>query len=70
LSLPLAFNTQLDSIPSGARYLSIAPAQVARWQERLGGKTKPRIGLIWSAGNWGGVFERVRADLIHHIPRV
>ena len=23
-----------------------------------------------SAGNWGGVFERVRADLIRHIPRV
>jgi tetratricopeptide (TPR) repeat protein len=48
LSLPLAFNTRLDSIPSGARYISIAPEQVARWQEKLGVKTKARIGLVWS----------------------
>jgi TPR repeat/Glycosyltransferase family 9 (heptosyltransferase) len=48
LSLPLAFNTTLDSIPHAARYLAADPMKIAFWQACLGEKAKPRVGLAWS----------------------
>jgi tetratricopeptide (TPR) repeat protein len=48
LSLPLAFKTELDTIPADVPYIHADPARVALWQSRLGQKTKPRIGLVWS----------------------
>lgn len=48
MSLPLACNSTLQSIPAGIPYLESDPHKVAAWQERLGAKTKPRIGLTWS----------------------
>src|SRR5262249_51226211 len=48
LSLPLAFRTELDSIPDGVPYLRSDAARVQAWRQRLGAKTKPRIGLVWS----------------------
>jgi tetratricopeptide (TPR) repeat protein len=48
LSLPLAFKTELDSIPGGAGYLRSDPRRLMQWQARLGEKTRPRIGLAWS----------------------
>ncbi|MBV8211036.1 MAG: tetratricopeptide repeat protein [Burkholderiaceae bacterium] len=47
LSLPLAFGTELSSIPAGA-YLSAEPSRIERWQSSLGEKRRPRIGLTWS----------------------
>jgi tetratricopeptide (TPR) repeat protein len=48
LSLPLAFGTRLETIPSSTPYLQ-APAQASKaWQARLGPKSRPRIGLVWS----------------------
>jgi tetratricopeptide (TPR) repeat protein len=47
LSLPLAFGTRLDTIPSTTPYLR-APAQGRGWEARLGPKDRPRIGLVWS----------------------
>jgi hypothetical protein len=71
MSLPLAFNTRLNSIPSATRYLSVSAAQIARWQERLGEKTKPRIGLTWS-GSAANRRDRDRslrlADLMPQLP--
>jgi len=48
LSLPLAFGTRHDSIPSAVPYLRAAADAVAAWSARLGTKTRPRIGLVWS----------------------
>jgi tetratricopeptide (TPR) repeat protein len=48
LSLPLAFATRLDTIPPETRYLSSDPTRVSKWQGKLGDKTLPRIGLVWS----------------------
>lgn len=48
MSLPLAFGTELHSIPSTSGYLHADPQRVRRWQERLGPRVKPRIGLQWS----------------------
>lgn len=50
MSLPFVFDTTLDSIPARIPYLSADPAKVRAWQERLGPKRRPRIGLVWSGG--------------------
>jgi tetratricopeptide (TPR) repeat protein len=46
-SLPLAFDTTLDTIPSTVPYLS-PPASARNWQTWLGPRKGPRIGLVWS----------------------
>jgi tetratricopeptide (TPR) repeat protein len=51
-TLPLAFGTRLDTIPSAASYLA-APAERARaWEEALqtdfGPRNRLRVGLAWS----------------------
>jgi len=48
LSLPLAFDTDLNSIPRAAKYLSASASKLTAWSNRLGEKTKPRVGLVWS----------------------
>jgi len=48
MSLPLAFGTTLQSIPSSTPYLGTIRTRVRRWRNRLGEKTKPRIGLAWA----------------------
>jgi tetratricopeptide (TPR) repeat protein len=50
LSLPLAFGTDIDTIPRSSRYLCADPAKVARWRSRLGERGARRIGLVWSRG--------------------
>jgi tetratricopeptide (TPR) repeat protein len=49
LSLPLAFGTELHSIPAEVPYLFAEPALRAAWAERLGAPRAPRVGLCW----WG-----------------
>jgi tetratricopeptide (TPR) repeat protein len=49
LSLPLAFGTQLHSIPAAAGYVRAEPNAVAHWARRLHGDDL-RVGLVW-AGN-------------------
>src|SRR5262249_51702620 len=48
LSLPLAFGTELETIPSSASYLSAPPQKVTDWGRRLGAKSRPRVGIVWS----------------------
>lgn len=60
MSLPLAFNTQLETIPSAHPYLRVDPARQAQWHQRLGKKHRPRIGLCWS-GRPGQAPDRKRS---------
>jgi tetratricopeptide (TPR) repeat protein len=50
MSLPLAFGTDLDTIPHAAPYLRADTELAAQWQRRLAGlgQTQPRIGLVWA----------------------
>jgi tetratricopeptide (TPR) repeat protein len=49
MSLPLAFGTRLDAIPSPTSYLPRpAESRVQAWEERLGRHDKLRVGLVWS----------------------
>ncbi len=48
MSLPLAFQTTLATIPAAVPYLQAPENKVKFWKDRLGNKTCPRIGLVWS----------------------
>jgi ADP-heptose:LPS heptosyltransferase len=51
-SLPLAFRTRLDTIPTGISYLP-APTEsrVQAWESRLGPHDRLRVGLVWSGNS-------------------
>ena len=71
MSLPYRLGTTLDTIPSAIRYLTADPDRVRRWQQQLGDKRRPRIGLTWS-GNPDQPEDRYRsvplAQLIEALP--
>ena len=48
MTMPLAFKTDLATIPANIPYVRSDPARVAAWREKLGNKSKPRVGLVWS----------------------
>ncbi|HEY1048251.1 MAG TPA: tetratricopeptide repeat-containing glycosyltransferase family protein [Prosthecobacter sp.] len=48
MSLPGAFALPLAQIPATLPYLRVPEGQPQRWKARLGSKTRPRIGLVWS----------------------
>jgi tetratricopeptide (TPR) repeat protein len=49
LSLPLAFDTDLDSIPATIPYLSVPQERIWRWRTLLGPRqARRRIGIAWS----------------------
>jgi len=54
LSLPLAFHTDLPSIPSQTAYLQADSAKVAIWKQRLAHYQRPVIGIIWSGNSQHG----------------
>ncbi len=47
-SLPLAFQATADTIPHDVPYIAADAARVEKWQQKLGAKARPRIGLMWS----------------------
>ncbi len=48
MSLPLAFKTTVESIPGDVPYLFSDITKQKEWQDRLGQKTKKRIGIVCS----------------------
>lgn len=71
MSLPLAFKTELATIPAPVPYLRADASRIAHWQARLGKKKNPRIGLVWSGGT-GHHNDRNRslslADWVRYLP--
>jgi hypothetical protein len=68
LSLPLAFGTKLETIPSDVPYLQAPSSALTNWDTRLGPKGRPRIGLVWS-GNAINERDRERSiDLRSFLP--
>lgn len=47
MSLPLAFATKVDTVPFSTPYFIVDPQREKQWRERLGEKTRPRIGVAW-----------------------
>jgi tetratricopeptide (TPR) repeat protein/flavin reductase (DIM6/NTAB) family NADH-FMN oxidoreductase RutF len=50
MSLPLAFGTELETIPADVPYLSCDPALLHKWSVQIGERKGLRVGLVW-AGN-------------------
>ncbi len=48
MSLPLAFQTDLGTIPAPKPYLSADPLQAAAWRRRLAALPGRRVGLVWA----------------------
>jgi tetratricopeptide (TPR) repeat protein len=77
LSLPRIFSTDLGTIPPPSSSIAAEPGRVAAWSERLGARTRPRIGIAFSgsadhpddalrsipAGDLVGALSDVVADL-------
>lgn len=50
ISLPLAFNTETDSIPYANGYLSADDAKVRYWKQRIARPNRLKVGVVWSGG--------------------
>ena len=50
MSLPLAFKTELQTIPSSASYLKSDPLKVENWKTKLVPGDKLKVGLVWNGG--------------------
>lgn len=48
MSIPLALEMEVDTIPAFPRYLESDPARRAQWADVLGPRRAPRVGLVWS----------------------
>jgi hypothetical protein len=59
LSLPLALGL-FDPLPMTAAYLRADPELRRAWRERLGARSKPRVGLVW-AGSADHTGDRLRS---------
>jgi len=59
-SLPLAFKTELSSVPAEIPYVSADAERIARWRPRLEALGGPRVGLVW-AGNAAHANDRNRS---------
>ena len=60
MTLPLAFGTSCDTIPSEVPYLKANAERVEAWRQRLGGRSRRRIGIAWS-GNPAQPDDRLRS---------
>ena len=48
MSLPLAFNSSLDTIPTEVPYLDVPVARLQRWRERLVPERRLRVAIAWA----------------------
>jgi hypothetical protein len=62
MSLPHAFATSLATIPYPTQYLRTDPAEIARWQTRLGDQSGLKIGLVWAGGERANITSARRND--------
>ncbi len=71
LSLPLALRTSLGNIPASNAYLSSTPQRRQCWEDRLGPRTRHRVGLAWS-GSTTHMNDRARSlalsKLVRYLP--
>jgi tetratricopeptide (TPR) repeat protein len=60
LSLPLAFDTRLETVPASIPYLHASAAGIQKWEARLGPRQLPRVGIVWS-GRPSHLHDRLRS---------
>jgi hypothetical protein len=60
LSLPLAFKTTVETIPTDVHYLAADPARCEVWRQKIGDRSRLRVGLVWG-GNPSNPGDRTRS---------
>ena len=70
MSLPLALSITLETVATAFPYLGSDPHKVASWQERLGPRVKPRIGLTWSGSVGARTFSARSYPLAKLVPHL
>lgn len=55
MSLPWAFRTTPDTVPAPVPYLRADPVAVSRWAEKLGARTRARIGIVWGGRRYAPI---------------
>ena len=50
MSLPLAFGTEVSTIPADVPYVTPPAERAARWGSRLAARARPRVGLVGPGG--------------------
>lgn len=50
MALPFELGTTMDTIPNFGNYITANSMKSAAWAERLGPRTRLRVGLVWSGG--------------------
>ncbi|MFM2126346.1 MAG: hypothetical protein RL328_2797, partial [Acidobacteriota bacterium] len=68
MSLPLAFGTTVETIPAWPRYVRSVASVVEEWTQRLGPKTKPRVGVVWSGNAQNATDFRRSTGLAEFLP--
>ncbi|HLL27547.1 MAG TPA: tetratricopeptide repeat protein [Xanthobacteraceae bacterium] len=66
LSLPLAFKTELASIPASIPYLTASGDRLEQWKERLPSSDKPRVAIAW-AGSATHEQDRIRSIALENL---
>jgi Tfp pilus assembly protein PilF len=66
LSLPLAFNTTMATIPADVPYLAAPAPEIARWRALLPRDGAPLVGLAW-AGNPGHANDHNRSVALRRL---
>jgi tetratricopeptide (TPR) repeat protein len=65
MSLPMAFQTRLATIPAALPYLHAEPHRAAQWRARLQAlpdtRHLPRVGVVWAGGHAGTAVDRLRS---------
>lgn len=52
MELPYLFRTTQSELPLAARYLALPQARTEAAARQLGPKRRPRVGLVWTCGEW------------------
>jgi Tfp pilus assembly protein PilF len=67
MSLPLMFQTRLETIPWAGAYVGPDPVAAAGWEQRLRQVTaRPRVGIVW-AGRPENKVDRKRSMRLEHL---
>jgi tetratricopeptide (TPR) repeat protein len=68
MSLPLAFETTVDTVPFAQRYVSPSEEKALAWQQRLDSRQAPRVGLAWAGAPHSSLAVQRPVDVRRSIP--
>jgi hypothetical protein len=52
MELPYLFRTTLDQLPLASNYIALPEGETRRVRSILGAWSRPRVGIVWSSGEW------------------